>query len=77
MWLNSVVSESRNKNYDANVLCVSLSRLIPHVIDPQSIGKAVQWNKYAPNAILKSNTSSVISTDFCQINKLLSFVDFI
>ena len=24
------------------------------------MGKAVQWNKYAPNAILKYNTSSVI-----------------
>jgi hypothetical protein len=66
----TVVSESSKKGYGANVLWVSRSRLIPHVIDPQSIGKAVQWNKYAPKAILKYNTSSVISTD-CQINKLL------
>ena len=71
------VSESRNKSYDANFLWVSLSRLITHVIDPQSIGKAVQISKNAPNTILKFNTYSVISTDLCQINKLLSFVDFI
>ena len=56
MWHNSVVSEFRNKSYNANVLWVSLSSLIPHVIDPQSIGKAVQWKKYAPNANQKSNT---------------------
>jgi hypothetical protein len=48
-----------------------MSRLIPHVIDPQSIDKAVQWNKYAPNAILKSNTSSVISADLYQIRVIL------
>ena len=52
----TVVSESRNKSYNANVLWVSLSRLIPHVMDPQSTGKAVQGNKYATNAILKYNT---------------------
>jgi hypothetical protein len=63
----TVVSESRNKSY---VLWGSLSRLIiPHVIDPQSISKAVQWNKDAPSAILKYNTSSVINR--------LSLVDFL
>ena len=34
----TVVSESRNKSYDTNVLWVSLSRLILHVINPQSRG---------------------------------------
>ena len=38
----TVVSESRNESYNTNVLWASLSRLIPHVIDPPSIGKAVQ-----------------------------------
>jgi hypothetical protein len=33
---------------------VSLSKLIPHGIDPQSIGKSVQWNKYAILSLIHS-----------------------